>query len=318
MKKHLFSVLFICSLITSFADASSSLVISNNFKKQINATKLEKILILNDSKAIIRVIQNDVDLYKIDYKNENQSAQVSQIQKLIHELPKSPVNMKSILSGLEIENVIGLFLPFEQLQNTNSRDALFIREDAGVWTLIHEYMHFLFNEFHRKNNALDAPKLQNIIKDSTETYNEEFSKHTINNKFEDETRQNSYVDALISLCKHNLQFVLNFSIEEIVIEEQLQYKFQTDLKNNIGFLEADEHSSSKNYISKNLRSALNTTEYILRLIEEGRKILPSDSYGKIKTEIESYELKYKDILFELKKRKPAETKPAKPAEVFTT
>ncbi len=302
-------------MATSFAYSLPSIVINNDFKKSLDTTKLEKILILNDPKAIIRVIQNDVDLYKIDFINKNNNTK--QIQKLIRELPTSPVNMKSILSGLEIESVIGLFLPFEQLQNTNSRDALFIREDAGVWTLIHEYMHFLFNEFHRKNHALDAPILQNVIKDSTETYNEEFSKYRINTKFENESRQNSYTEALIALCKHNLQYVLNFSIEEIVIEEQLQHKFQIDLKNNINFLENEEHSYSQTYIHKNLKSALNTTEYILRLIEEGRKILPADSYKKIRTEIESYESKYKNILFELKKRKPAEIKPARPAEVLT-
>jgi hypothetical protein len=302
-------------MATSAAYSQQKMVVDNNFEKQIDTAKLEKILILNDPKAIIRVIQNDVDLYKINYTSKNDHT--TDVQKLIRELPKSTINMKSILSGLEIESVIGLFLPFEQLQNTNSRDALFIREDAGIWTLIHEYMHFLFNEFHRKNHALDAPKLQNIIKDSTETYNEEFSKYRMNNKFQDNSRQNSYVEALLSLCRHNLQYILNFSIEEIVIEEQLQYKFQTDLKNNINFLETEENNYSDKYISKNLKSALNTTEYILRLIEEARKILPTDSYKKIKIDIESYESKYKNILFELKKRKPAEMKTPKSAEVFT-
>jgi hypothetical protein len=122
---------------------------------------------------------------------------------------------------------------------------------------------------------------------------------------------------LLALCKHNLQYILNFSVEEIVIEEQLQHKFRTDLKNNINFLETDEHNYSSVYISKNLRSALNTTEYSLRLIEEGRKILSADSYKKIKIEIESYEIKYKDILLELKKRSPADIKPAKPTEILS-
>ena len=100
----------------------------------------------------------------------------------------------------------------------------------------------------------------------------------------------------------NLQYVLNFSIEEIVIEEQLQHKFRIDRENTIQFLEAEEYSYSNLYISKNLRSAINTTEYMLRLIDDSKKILPPESYEKIKFPLESYKTKYTEILFHLKKR----------------
>jgi hypothetical protein len=127
-------------MTTSIAHAQSTVTINNAFNKQLDNSKLEKILMTSDPKAIIRTIQNDVDLYKIDFINKNNHS--TQIQKIIRDLPQSPLNLKLILTGIEMASVIGLFLPFEQLQNTNSRDALFIREDAGVWTLIHEYMHF--------------------------------------------------------------------------------------------------------------------------------------------------------------------------------
>ncbi len=311
MKLVFIKIFLVSTFAANITYSLPSVVINNDFHKQIDHEKLKKILILNDANAIVQLIKNDINLYKIDFKNTR--APETQIQKLIRELPNSPINLKNILNSLDIQNVIGLFLPHEQLQNANSKDSLFIREDAGLWTIIHEYMHFLFNEHHRKNNVLDAPKLKDAITDNTETYNEEIAKYKINSKFENDSRQNSYIESLLNLCKHNLQYVLNFSIEEIVIEEQLQYKFKLDLYTDRRTLEVDEYLYSDKYISKNLNYALNTTEYMLRLILESKKILSKKSYSEIQNEIESYESKYNEILIQLNKRKPVETKPTAPA-----
>ena len=56
---------------------------------------------------------------------------------------------------------------------------------------------------------------------------------------------------------------------------------------------------------------------MLRLIDEGKKILPKDSYKKIEDLLETYKSRYFEILFQLKKRNPPETKPTKLADVFT-
>lgn len=317
MKTPFIKTLFIISLAASWSYSQPAIAIKNDFNLHIDQNKLEKVLNLNDYNAIIHNIQTDVDLYKIDFDATTNST--SQIQQLIRELPQSPLDMKSILTALDIKSVIGLFLPYEQLQiqNPTPRDALFIREDAGVWTLIHEYMHFLFNEDHRQQNMLTAPELKNAITDNTETYNEEVAHYRLNKKFENESRQTSYMEALKNLCKLNLQYILNFSIEEIVIEEQLQHKFNVDLEKNIHFLESEEHSYSNKYISKNLKSALNTTEYMLRLIDDSKNHLPQKSYEKMKDHLETYKSKYTEILLQLKKRNQPEPKPAVQTQIVT-
>lgn len=309
MKITFLKTLFIISIAVSTSYGQSSIALQNDFNKQINQKKLEHVLNLNSNIAIINSIRHDVDLYKIDF--ESRTNTTSQMQQLIRQLPQSPVDMGSILTALDIKNVIGLFLPYEQLQikTLPARDALFIREDAGMWTLIHEYMHFLFNNDHREKNQLTAPELKNAITDNTETYNEQIAHYRLNQKFATESRQNSYMESLKNLCELNLQYVLNFSIEEIVIEEQLQNKYSKDLEKNIHFLESEEYSYSNKYISKNLKSALNTTEYMLRLIEESRTYLPQKSYDQINNVLESYRSKYLEILRQLKKRSPIETQP---------
>lgn len=317
MKTYFLKTLIIISAAASWSYSQPAIAIKNDFNLHVDQNKLEKVLLLNDYSAIINIIQTDVDLYKIDFDSATNTT--SQIQQLIRQLPHSPLDMNSILTALDIKKVIGLFLPYEQLliKNSPARDALFIREDAGVWTLIHEYMHFLFNEGHRQKNMLPAPELKNAITDNTETYNEEVAHFRSNQKFQTEARQNNYTEALQNLCKLNLQYVLNFSIEEIVIEEQLQHKYNVDREKNIHFLESEENSYSNKYISKNLKSALNTTEYMLRLIEDSKKLLPEESYKKISAELKAYRLKYTDILFQLKKRIPPETKPVQKIQIET-
>lgn len=317
MKIPFLKTFFIVSLAASWTYSQTVIAIKNDFNKQINQKKLEKILTLNDYNAIIHYIQTDVDLYKIDY--ESSTTSTTHIQQLIRRLPQSPLDMSSLLTALDIKSVIGLFLPYEQLQIQNSpaRDALFIREDAGIWTLIHEYMHFLFNEDHRQKNMLSAPELKNAITDNTETYNEEVAHYKLNYRFENIFREDSYTEALKNLCVLNLQYLLNFSIEEIVIEEQLQHKYNKDLEKNIQFLEREEFSYSNKYVSKNLKSALNTTEYMLRLIDDSKSHLPQKSYKKIEALLEAYKSKYTEILFQLKKRNSPETKPAQKAQIVS-
>lgn len=288
-------------LITSqLAYTAESKLSSNDFNKPIDEQKIHAILETKDLSSALNIIHNNAQLYKINLPSDEATSKQNQIIQL---LPIVPEKIISAFGLSTVQKVLGLFLPVEEHSSIITNDVILYRTDAGLWTVVHEYFHFLFNQSRKKTNHQNNPDFKNILRDASEAYLETLASLRKNNyNFTDLNAENEFKTASMTLVRNTLDNILNFSVEEIVIEELLQRTYLQQKAYNKFIFEDEDYSYSFKYVQKNIKIALRDTHYILQIIEQLKKYLSTDNYNSVKQELDSYEKKYLNILNLLNKR----------------
>ncbi len=273
-----------------------------DFDKAIDLNQVEVLFNQPSEDAIIAFIQSHVQLYRIETTDANKSP-----IKAIAKLPAAPQELINYFGPQTLGKILGLFVPYEEHSSVLKNDIILLRDDAAAWTIIHEYMHFLYNQSRRAKGVQGAVDFKSAIEDSTESYLEIMNFYRQNSRFQNLAQMKEYVQALHTLVTVRLGNILNFSVEEVMVETELQKRF---LSNSMHFLSVEDYDSSKPYIQKNLKIALRDTLYVLQLIQEARQILSADAYSRIAPELDFYQQKYENILRQLPT--PPKNQDAKP------
>lgn len=297
-------------LIALFAPLKAA-AFGEGFNKSIDQVKVEQVLNLTSQEDLLKIIQNDLKLYRIESSVEY-TGLASQINSAISNLEKTPDIIVTAIGQGVLNKLLGLFLPFEEHVNIIKKDVILFRADAGAWTVTHEYFHFLFNKERRRNGNQDNPNFKSILEDSSETYNEMqmVLKHN-NNSFPQAAQRDEYILAVQNILQNKMNNILNFSIEEILIEQRLQQHFS---QQKLNLFSRDDYEYSFKYVQKNLKLAVRETEYILNLITEAKKVLAPEMPQALKNELDLYFKKYEKILKALPKPTPVEEKKQKTVE----
>lgn len=126
--------------------------------------------------------------------------------------------------------LLGLFLPEKKVktitQDSIKKASLLVRTDTDKWTLVHEYMHFLFDQQRLKEGVstesvlgqLDAAAqtLQLKIKDELDS----------EGSFKSNADKKSYALAYVDYLKSTLRYLKSFALEEVTIEGHLSEKYE--------------------------------------------------------------------------------------------
>lgn len=126
--------------------------------------------------------------------------------------------------------ILGLFLPVSKLKkitgSVSSTPMIIYREDTDKWTLVHEYMHFLFND-ERESQGIDV--IRNI--EAIEKIGQEYEQ-IVRTATEEKLKDKAFVKkASETFQKHELMIVehlKSFYLEEMTIESNLLELYQTN------------------------------------------------------------------------------------------
>ena len=292
--------LFLFFLVTHHVAFGMEPLGINDFNKPIEEQKIQSVLNTKGLTSTIKIIQSSAEIYKIKLPTSETSATENQI---LVTLPAVPEKIISAFGRSTLEKLLGLFLPQEEHTYLITHDVILYRTDAGLWTVIHEYFHFLFNQSRKRTNHQNNPDFKNILRDASESYNETNALLRKNNyKFTSQNHEDEFKTAAMTLVRNTLDNILNFSAEEIVIEELLQKTYLQQKNRNELILESEDYSYSFKYVQKNVKLALRDTQYILQIIEQLKQHLSADHYNSVRSELESYEKKYLNIINLLNKR----------------
>jgi hypothetical protein len=128
--------------------------------------------------------------------------------------------------------LLGLFLPakkVKQITGFGRQPAIIYREDTEKWTLVHEFMHYLFN-FQRESHGEDVLKNQEEIM----RIGEEFDQ-TMNGASQEDLKDPVFIKKVSLLfMKHEnllLNHLKNFPLEEMTIETNLIAMFDNNTLN---------------------------------------------------------------------------------------
>lgn len=303
--------LLLLLLLAVFASYDQALAFGDAFNKPIDSVKVDRILNLTSQEDLLKIIQNDLKLYRIDI-GDQPKVLLSQINSSIANLEKTPTIIVTAIGQSVLNKLLGLFLPFEEHSSILKKDVILFRDDADAWTVTHEYFHFLFSKSRRQNRNQDDPNFKAILQDSAETYNEMRMAYLHNNNsFLRSSQRSEYITAVQNILKHKINNILNFSVEEVLIEQRLQQHYPLQ---KAKLLTEEDYNYSFKYLQENLRLAIRETQYVLNLIIEVRKVLAADMPPLLKADLDLYFEKYEKILKALPKPVPVEEEKAKTVE----
>ncbi len=291
----------IAALVSSlafFALQAEAFAMTAAVNKPIDTGKMHSVLEIKTYSELIRVIQNEVAIYRIEYPRTTMDPASTEINSVIAALAKTPNDIVNLIGHSVLNTLYGVFLPFEEHARVLKKDVILFRDDATAWTIVHEYFHFLFNQSRRLLGIADHPHFKTLLSDSFETHAEMTAAFRHNNQsFATTAQQSEYILSLQTILKHKLPNILNFSFEEVLIEQHLQKYYQTQLqKQQQSLLTAQDYEYSARYIEKNLDKVYRETGQMLRLITEAEALLPVDVYQKLKPELDKYRSQYQQIL----------------------
>jgi hypothetical protein len=155
--------------------------------------------------------------------------------------------------------LLGMFLPRLDSDNSDRRATILIRPDTTRWTLVHEFMHALY-EFERDRAGAPTNDAQwttlDQAADALERELDVCEKGTCTNVRETLQAFANYVD-----LRHAVE--LSYSIEEISIEAQLSRKYANKELRYVPNETADSHWYASSNLDKS-RSAYERIQKTLR------------------------------------------------------
>lgn len=144
-------------------------------------------------------------------------------------IPKAPVALMNHWNGIDKENLLGLFLPIVQLQEILPGSAktpvLMLRADTDKWTLIHEYMHFLFDQQRTKNEHLSSDDIFYTFNSAASIFGAQTKTALTTDIRIKATSLSSYAMAYVNFLNAFLDYTTAFTLEEVTIESFLSEQY---------------------------------------------------------------------------------------------
>lgn len=159
--------------------------------------------------------------------------------------------------------LLGLYKPQEpNVKGLTVKAALFVREDTTKWTLVHEYMHHLFEMTKREKQNIYSYK-------SRAEYESAYLNYVkFNNEYK-KTKQVTpeFIGSILTFVKETREFAVGFPIEEITIENYLlELKENSRLQKTTNF----DNLSAKSYISSSAKNAIKLIDQIVDLADAAK------------------------------------------------
>lgn len=178
--------------------------------------------------------------------------------------------------------LVGLYLlkDMADLPSVNERAAVIVREDAGRWTLVHEFMHHNFKTqsvargyeddyTQRRRWALDT-RIKQIREDRS---------------MNDKDYAKAMVPVFLELADLTDKFLVEFTLEEVAIEAIMQDRFD---RGELGFVSMGSYSNARRYIEFSHDNAQSLYRSMNSIYDELRLLTRTNGLGRLYSTLERY------------------------------
>jgi hypothetical protein len=147
------------------------------------------------------------------------------------------------IAGTSCAFMAGLYLGEKTrgLQSLKTRAAIIVREDAGRWTLVHEFMHHNFKT-QAAENGYEDEKARNLQGKLFKQISDLKADRTINNR-DYASRLSALFQQLIDVVD---QTVIQYQFEEVTVEATLQDKYRVG---ELAYVPSGAYSNASWYIA---------------------------------------------------------------------
>lgn len=229
------------------------------FGKKLDLSRLKAVGAASARSTYEFMRADGVDVYHT--RNDKEEACL-----LFTRIPEATGGIRSAWNELGKDgNLLGLFLPVNRVRATgfaSSRPVVLLRADTDRYTLVHEYMHFVFNALREAEGKSDAELISR------------FERQVANYKRLGEGLQNeskadlsAFIDAYLDLGNTIVEVVDGFPHEEMTIESvlimanargELSHVSQRNLGNSAGYIRASVVSALE-FFDRYVNAALGKT-----------------------------------------------------------
>lgn len=218
------------------------------FDKKLDLSRLRAIGQASARSTFEFMKADGVDAYHVRSGDENASCL------LFQPIPSAQGALKKIWTDVKVEGgvILGLFLPLDRSSKAGlNRPAILLRVDTDRYTLVHEYMHYVFNKVREARGYSDGELTGRVgrqgtrFMDAYKAIPEDSSRITRGQAVE-------LIDSWLALTKSMVELNENFALEEMSIEAVLQ---DADKAGVLGQVLSYDRENSGEYVSSSAKSA---------------------------------------------------------------
>jgi hypothetical protein len=193
---------------------------SSYFEKHLNIYLLAGIMPADIESGLQFISQSSVKIFKVPSEKEG-----CKNYSILSDPPNQIMQVWTQLNeslGDKDAFVLGLFMPVDKLRSLGislEEPVIIYREDTEKWTLVHEYLHFLFNKDRETQGEFVMANLKQM-----EKVGADFDAKT-KNATETQIKNPSFLKEVAALFQDHenrlLNHLRNFTLEEMTIETEL-------------------------------------------------------------------------------------------------
>lgn len=162
----------------------------------------------------------------------------------------------------EGSTILGLYKDQNPMvSGITDKGSIFVREDTTRWTLIHEYMHHLFESYRREYKGEKSYEMNAIYVKSVKAYNDAVSILKQQETIESLKR---VAEAAIDMIKQDDRRLVNYTLEEITIEANLLKLHRTGYLQKVTNIDV---YSAQSYIDSSATNAIESINESLQRIK---------------------------------------------------
>lgn len=206
-----------------------------DFGKKIELKLLQPMLKMSIPEKIRYIQGFGIDLYKV--------ADPEKSVPTVGFLPEAPAKQFSRYIKLFEENVIGLYLtPNNSMYGVEKPTILFV-ESVDHWTIVHEFIHYLFERGRGIENSLNEGLLINNSNDAQEDFFEARETFRRRESYVSEEHKRHLIMSFVNYARVQMIFAKTCEFEETTIEKLLRGVYAHH--NPAGFTEKDYERSTR-------------------------------------------------------------------------
>ena len=181
----------------------------------------------------------------------------------LQKVPAAPSWAQKKWKDVNAKSILGLYLSKEKLDY--STPVMIVRRDTNQYTLVHEYMHFLFNRY-RVMNETDDVTLEARLKKASDAFRAAKKNGT----------DADVVDTFISYIYAMLPIYLNYPLEEMAVEAVMTDEFR---EGNLKLATDFDRKASAWYIQSKYKEITTDLSDDLSSLKKLEKAVNEDSRG---------------------------------------
>lgn len=223
------------------------------FHKKLDLGKLDSLSFASPKETYAFALASGVDVY--------QTPDDVGGCRLFKDVPAAPSALLELWNAANKGGgLLGLFNPINRVSSLGfSRAVIMVRGDTSRYTLVHEFMHHLFNserENHGYNDGVVIRRFDTAL-DTLEASIKVFGKGdlTADKLRKDPAAARVFMKAWVEMAEARLPIEENFSLEEVTIESTL---LQRNVDGQFGPISDFDKKISRAYIADRAQAALGT------------------------------------------------------------